>query len=165
VNIYIFRFAHPTTPHFFAHPVVAGARDLLLMPARFISETQACTADKHASDTVLHLQALLARSIAHARELLWQTVSHPKEHSAPGVLCAQILDWPHKPFLTWDEHASPGTEYARLHCNVFDRLPQFQLQLLARAAPRPHSGRLSVDAGGVCHMGLLRRMVVRAPNP
>ena len=159
-----FRFAHLTSPHTYAHPIVAGARDLLLMPARFISDTQACTADKHASASVCHSPALLARSIAHTREMLWQTVSYPKEHSAPGVSCAQILDWPHQPFLTWDELASPGTEYARLHCNVFDRLPQFQLQLQARAAPQMHSGRSSVDAGGVCHMGPLRRMAVRAPN-
>ena len=97
-----FRFAHITAPHTYAHPIVAGARNLLLMPARFISETQACTASAADSTTVCHSAELLARTIAHARELLWQTVTFPKDHNSPGVSCAQVLDCLHQPFLTWD---------------------------------------------------------------
>ena len=154
-----FRFGHITGQYAYAHPIVAGARALLLMPSRYMSPTAACTADA-AGMSACHSSALLLRSIAHARELMWQTVSFPKYHTSPGVSCDQILDWPHQPFLTWDEQVSSGTTYDKLHCSVLDRLPQFQIQLQARATARQRPSRDSVDPGGVCHMGRLRRMPV-----
>ena len=156
----VFRFQHITSPSDFAHPIVAGGRDLLLMPGRYISPVAACTSDAADSVRVCHSAALLRDSIAHARELIWQTIQFPKDHSGPGVSCPQILDWPHQPFVSWDEDAAPGTEYDRLHCNVFDRLPPFQVQLQVRKAPGPFAQKSSVDAGGVCHMGRLRRLAV-----
>jgi len=158
-----FRFQHITAPSKYAHPIVAGARALLLMPARYMSPSSACTADL-AGMSACHSSELLLRSLAHARELIWQTVLYPKYHSSPGVSCEQILDWPHQPFLTWDEQIGLGTVYERLHCSVLDRLPQFQVQLEERVSPRQHSGRSSVDSGGVCHMGRLKRMPARVPN-
>jgi len=130
------------------------------MPGRYISPVAACTSDAADSVRVCHSAALLRDSIAHARELIWQTIKFPKDHSGPGVSCPQILDWPHQPFVSWDEDAGPGSEYERLHCNVFGRLPPFQVQLQVRKVPRALAQKSSVDAGGVCHMGRLKRLVV-----
>jgi len=128
------------------------------------SRSRTSRPDAGSSAAACHSAKLLLRSIAHARELLWQTVHFAKGDAAtqaqPGVSCEQILDWPHQAFLTWDEHTHPGTAYPRVHCNVFDRLPQFQLQLQPRAAPRAHAGRTSLDPGGACHMGRLRRLAL-----
>ena len=97
-----FRFRHITEQYEYAHPIVAGARALLLMPGRFMSSVSACTADLQGA-SACHSSLLLLNSIAHARKLIWQTVSYPKYHSLPGVSCEQILDWPHQSYVTWDE--------------------------------------------------------------
>jgi len=65
-----FQFQHITAPSHFAHPIVAGARDLLLMPGRYISPMSACTSDARDCVAACHSSALLHESIAHARELI-----------------------------------------------------------------------------------------------
>ena len=57
-----------------------------------MSQAAACTADTEGAPAC-HSSQILRRSIAHSRELLWQTVAFPKAHSTPGVSCLQILDW------------------------------------------------------------------------
>jgi len=156
-----YRFRHITGPHDYAHPVASSTRAPVLMPGGFVSDTQSCAVDTSRRDVVCHSEILLAQSIAHARELIWRTVAHHTGEAPPSrqASCSHVLDWPHQGFHTWDEQTFTAPHApAEVYCNVLDRLPRFQLMLAPRTRPRPHSGRTSVDRGGACRMGRLRRM-------
>ena len=153
----LYRFKHITGGHGYAHPIVLSTKVPIVMSRRFVLDTQSCTAAAALRPQFCHSVALLAKSIAHARESIWRTVKFPSHHTGEGVACSHILDWPHQMFHTWDEQTFSVKPPDSLFCNVFDRLPVFQMRLVPRTRPRAHSERTSVDRGGVCHMSRLRQ--------
>ena len=152
-----YRFRHITSDAYrFAHPIAASTRKLEVMHARYMSDTQSCAADYQLRASHCHSRAYLNTAIQHLRAG-WNTVRHLPE-STGATSCDHVLDWPHQPFLTWDENKHDGTRYDTAYCNVYDRLPQFMLRTTARSVPRDEVVGTSVSRGGVCHMGRLRRI-------
>ena len=145
-----FRFQHITQPQSrYAHPIASSVQPALLDPGRYMSSTQCCTAE---ATTACQGAARLQQALTQIRSGAWTTVEHV--HSTK---CQRIIDWPHVASATWDHGTILGDEDTAF-CNVFDRLPAFQLKESARATLRPHPAQTSVDRGGACHMGRLRRL-------
>jgi len=145
------RFAHITgVDARFAHPTVRRhERVRYLSPGRFMSEFLACTAQDQRQCQSAELRT---QSLASLRRADWQDVRWVEGSQGP---CTHVLDWPMQTVDMVDGSIYAGVESEREWCNVYSRLPSFQLRL-ARALPKPPEHTSSVQ--GVCRMGRLRRI-------
>jgi len=152
------RFEHVTGDSYYAHVTVSSALKVAQHPARFMSDASACAdAVPDGSGfryTCKGRTALLAATQLHKKT--WNIVAL---QSAPSS-CKRILDWPHRAFRTADGIDGGDVESMHEYCNVFDRLPSFAVRYLQVdfAALQKKDRVISTAPGGVCHMGLLKRL-------
>jgi len=155
------RFRHITTaalgqsaPHYSAHPTVHGIYAVkVLRPGRFMSEFLVCTSADIDADCSAARDYALRATLQQLRSALWQTVKYVPGAAGP---CLEALDWPVQHAALVDADSYAGSQSAEASCNVYDRLPDFQLRLSQGAAGVPSAHLTS--AQGVCRMGRLRRI-------
>lgn len=114
-------FQHITGASDTAHATVASRRGIdFLHPARFMSEFAACTA----ADTEDCRTPTPDATVAALRLSDWQPVQWNPADDAP---CTETLDWPVQRVVLVDRDEPPAVREPPAFCNVYDRLPPFEV--------------------------------------
>ena len=113
-------FRHITGASDTAHATVVSRSGIdFLHPARFMSEFAACTAaDTEACRTTPDATMLAVRRTD------WQEVTWDAAGEAP---CTETLDWPVQRVVLVDRDEQPAVREPPAFCNVYDRLPPFEV--------------------------------------
>ena len=147
------RFHHITNPSTRAHPTVQSVYKVSdLQPAWFMSEIHLCTApntDRMSCRSQTNLQKTLSWLRTRNMWKIVELVDGRYPH------CDRVLDWPHLSFRLYDgARVSRDNDYA---CNIIHRTNNFAFRISSRSTAL-RSIKSSIDVGGVCRMGRLKRI-------
>ena len=114
-------FRHITGASKTAHATVVSRGGIdFLHPARFMSEFAACTA----ADAEGCRMPTPDATVAALRRTDWQEVQW---HAAGDAPCTETLDWPAQRTMLADRDEEPALRDPPAFCNVYDRLPPFEV--------------------------------------
>ena len=127
-------FNHITGTSDTAHATVVSRTDIdFLHPARFMSEFLACTAadSEDCRKNPTNGPHKTVKALRRTGPTDWQKVEWDAAGDAP---CTETLDWPVQRVILVDRTEQQALRGKQAFCNVYDRLPPFQV-CLARAPP------------------------------
>lgn len=127
-------FNHITGTSDTAHATVVSRTDIdFLHPARFMSEFLACTAadSEDCRKNPTNGPHKTVKALRRTGPTDWQKVEWDAAGDAP---CTETLDWPVQRVILVDRTEQQALRGKPAFCNVYDRLPPFQV-CLARAPP------------------------------
>lgn len=128
-------FNHITGTSDTAHATVVSRTDIdFLHPARFMSEFLACTAadSEDCRKNPTNGPHKTVKALRRTGPTDWQKVEWDAAGDAP---CTETLDWPVQRVILVDRTEQQALRGKPAFCNVYDRLPPFQV-CLARAPSR-----------------------------